>query len=964
MENHSIIRTILFALLLIFLWNSAFSQGWIKQYDVGGASEGSALAELSDGSILLLGRNYTPINTLTIDGFMMYLDPFGTEIWSRVDDNRAYTDLILQGDQSFLASTGTPFWLGTDEGIYKYAIDGQEIWAYENDEQGIIDMDTLPNGHIIGVGVYNGSFGGYPKSIFVELDENGNEVQFDDYSSNTSGGSGAYSLYVDNFVYFVGGERVTQGSSHRAMLRTLTVNGSNILLTIFDQAELQRLVIRYIHKINSNTLLLGMDGYYNEYGSYAGGKSYFAAVNSTSGELLWTKPIMDDLNTEHLSFTPLSNGNILVTANSFYENPAIAEYDLNGVEVWRRSLDIQDTKLRINKGIQRADGTLLFTGMNKTDEDEDRLYPVLIQTDSVGNVYTNIVRGKVFQRDGFSCEAEVDDPPIAGVSVSFEKGGEIFSTVTDSSGNYEILLDTGTYQITLSEPSPFWTSAPCFNGEPLVLDGFYQTTVQDFGFEPLINACPLIHVDITSPFLRRCFSSSVNIQLTNVGAAPVDSFAFRLRISDDLDVLTSTYPYEVIPDSLLFHIGRLEVFDTLQIRLTLLPDCDLPLSSLHCFFYSISTEDSCIFNTPNFDGSNLVLEATCDSTNAIFTIVNTGMDMSMENSYELFGDGIQLDSGGILLTALDTFFLDSNLAGIDTFLLQVNQTENHPGIDLATLQVFDCQTPYFDQISTPDIFEYALPQVGERCYPIIGSFDPNDKILHINESTDSIECFTYTDQFEYTIRFQNTGNDTAFTVRILDTLATSLDLSTFGITGSSHPYQFSLESGRVLNFIFPNILLPDSTTNEPESHGYISFQIDPKRPSDFSSMAQTIQNRAAIYFDFNDPIITEWSLIELCEDPLLTSVRPIEQSLIPNPFQVYPNPTQGKVFVQTDIPFQQVQIEVFNALGQRVQTTQLTLQNRGALLDIEALQSGLYFIHFSEQGQVIQTSSVVKIGER
>lgn len=45
---------------------------------------------------------------------------------------------------------------------------------------------------------------------------------------------------------------------------------------------------------------------------------------------------------------------------------------------------------------------------------------------------------------------------------------------------------------------------------------------------------------------------------------------------------------------------------------------------------------------------------------------------------------------------------------------------------------------------------------------------------------------------EYLIRFQNTGNDTAFTVKILNLIdTTKLELSSFEFVASSHPVNLS-----------------------------------------------------------------------------------------------------------------------------------------------------------------------------
>jgi hypothetical protein len=56
-----------------------------------------------------------------------------------------------------------------------------------------------------------------------------------------------------------------------------------------------------------------------------------------------------------------------------------------------------------------------------------------------------------------------------------------------------------------------------------------------------------------------------------------------------------------------------------------------------------------------------------------------------------------------------------------------------------------------------------------------------------------------------------------------------------------------------MEFKFENILLVDSNTNEPLSHGFVRYRIQPK--TNFSA-GDSITNFAAIYFDFNEPVIT------------------------------------------------------------------------------------------------------------
>jgi hypothetical protein len=53
--------------------------------------------------------------------------------------------------------------------------------------------------------------------------------------------------------------------------------------------------------------------------------------------------------------------------------------------------------------------------------------------------------------------------------------------------------------------------------------------------------------------------------------------------------------------------------------------------------------------------------------------------------------------------------------------------------------------------------------------------------------------------------------------------------------------------------VFDNIALPDSTTNEAGSHGFVQYSVRAK--AGLPNGAQ-IPNTASIYFDFNLPVVT------------------------------------------------------------------------------------------------------------
>jgi uncharacterized repeat protein (TIGR01451 family) len=159
----------------------------------------------------------------------------------------------------------------------------------------------------------------------------------------------------------------------------------------------------------------------------------------------------------------------------------------------------------------------------------------------------------------------------------------------------------------------------------------------------------------------------------------------------------------------------------------------------------------------------------------------------------------------------------------------------------------------------------TLPQNNEdvATLRVTGSYDPNDKSV-LPEG--KIPFFT--NELDYLIRFQNTGTDTAFKVVVVDTLPSNVDVFTMKTVSSSHPYTVSLKKN-IVTFTFDNILLVDSFKNEKLSHGFVRFKIAPKQGM---KIGDSIYNKAAIYFDFNKPIITNFAKTNLIK-PVLTISR-------------------------------------------------------------------------------------------
>jgi uncharacterized repeat protein (TIGR01451 family) len=251
----------------------------------------------------------------------------------------------------------------------------------------------------------------------------------------------------------------------------------------------------------------------------------------------------------------------------------------------------------------------------------------------------------------------------------------------------------------------------------------------------------------------------------------------------------------------------------------------------------------------------------------------------------------------------------------------------------------------------------AGPFDAQICVPVRNSYDPNDKSAYPLGFGDD-HVVSMRTPLDYTIRFQNTGNDTAFLVVLRDTLSSEMDYSSIEVLNASHAYKMNLLNGNILHFTFENILLPDSATNPVASQGFISFKIGPK-----ASMTKgtKVDNRAAIYFDFNSPIIT--NTVSRLYDEYFEVVS-INDLVKNKGFKVttYPNPFVDKVtfsLPKTDLNTN-CRLELFDLNGRMIETKEFEAGE--CVLELEKLPTNLFLWKvISVDGEILANGKVVSI---
>lgn len=230
-----------------------------------------------------------------------------------------------------------------------------------------------------------------------------------------------------------------------------------------------------------------------------------------------------------------------------------------------------------------------------------------------------------------------------------------------------------------------------------------------------------------------------------------------------------------------------------------------------------------------------------------------------------------------------------------------------------------------------------------------GSYDPNDKACS-HDTVISPQEIARQDSLVYTIRFQNTGTAEAVNIYVADTISSNLDLASLNILSSSHSMELAVEDNNRVTFIFENIMLPDSNANEPQSHGFIKYSIKPKSNL---AIGTVISNTAYIYFDFNEPVITNTTYNRV-DIPTGTTGQtgniPYRYEL----YQNYPNPFNPATTIKYDLPEEtNVKLTVYDLLGRVASDLVNGNQDAGRYevkMDASMLASGVYFYKIKAGG--------------
>lgn len=489
-----------------------------------------------------------------------------------------------------------------------------------------------------------------------------------------------------------------------------------------------------------------------------------------------------------------------------------------------------------------------------------------------------------------------------------------------------------------------------------------NTSVTDTlrSFVSPIDSCSALESSISSFNLRPCFDNNTFfVRYFNYGSIPAPGAYLDLTIPTVFSPGPNNPVYEVLEDGRYrFQLGDLAPNEGGQFQFVGTLDCDFPLGAAICteaVIYPNESDCSQISGGNNFTGGRLFASSECDGDSVRFKITNLGDGPSGEVGFVIVEDVVIYLDGTVALEAGEISSLSVPANG-SSYRLELELPQDAP-YGSQGLSIYEgCGATANGDLSTGFATAYPLldpdPWLDRYCQIASAAYDPNDKTA-TPAGVGAGNTIESDQRMEYRIRFQNTGTDTAFTVIIRDTIdQTTLDINSLRPGISSHDYHMNIE-GNVLIFTFDNILLVDSFTNEPLSHGFVHFTIEqqPELPG-----GTQVANRAAIYFDFNAPIITPVSRQVIGSVLFVTQVATFTEQ---REIVVYPSPTSSFIHFALEDITDRVHCSIFDLLGRNVLSTWLTPREL-ARVDLTQLPAGQYAYRLRTESAFLQTGIIVK----
>ena len=953
------------ALLSLLFALSAGAQGWEVSFGGNGEDQGQAIIQTIDHGFVLVGFSESYGDDNDLDVYVVRTDVDGKLLWFYIYDEgfieHGY-DVIETADYGFLV-VGDIFNTVQDfpgnANVYLIRLDkrGGMLWSRQYSTQAFaqgLAICAAPGGGYAIIGRTKATPNGSDDVLLIRIDEDGNELWTRTYGGDLDHRGTAIVALADGFAFTGYASNLVGGIGNDIILYRVDSEGNVIWREIFGTAGNEE----------AHNLILTRDGYLVLTGSINNYNDAFVAKYSLNGELVWTKTVGgSQFGDEAFALAELEDLSLVIAGRT--ETTAsntdvlLAKLDRDGNLVWFRALGDANKLDTAEDLVVTKAGGYAMVGYNALDAVFFNDLTLMV-TDGNGNIQTNSIGGRVF-RDQGSCQYDPTDTPLKGWLVKAQSSSKTYFGATDEDGKFEIAVEGGAYQVTLiPRVEEYWQS--CVPGGYFVnLSTPYDTAMLDFPVFQAID-CPYLEVDVTAPYLQYCSEVEYTVHYRNLGPGAGTNAYVEATLSENLSFISSSIPAEVSGNTITFQLGDVAgaTGEGSFTFLTSVPCSGILVGAAALVEARIFPNTPCVAPNSQWDGSSIMVSAQCETDSIRFFIRNTGTgDMNdpgnyiiIEDQVLLFQEQFQLDAGMEKQEAVP--------AGGATYRLVAEQVAFHPGQSYPTIAVEGCTTT--GGYSTGQVTQF--PEDDQDAFvdidvqEIVGSgVLPADLRGYPKGYGDSSLIAQNTD-ITYILFFANTGTDTIDRFVIRDTLSPLLDAASFMPGSSSHPYTWEILGNSILRITFDDVqLLPGGSAADPERQGFVKFKLSqkPNNPA-----GAKIENRAALFFDYQAPRLTNTVVHRVGEFPQFVQVS-VDDPQQPTgvKINVFPNPfIDAATFEVVGMEMmKEAELVIFDGKGRMVER-KVFFGNRLEYRHNNRLSSGAYFFLIKSEGRLLGSGKI------
>ncbi len=683
---------------------------------------------------------------------------------------------------------------------------------------------------------------------------------------------------------------------------------------------------------------------------------------------------------DSLRFSMFGNGNMgeaIIAQEEGYVVAGFAEVDdsdinqlILGVDqslnvIWSSSngdVEVSDITFDIVEAKSGGFATAGYSGVSLS------LVPQLslIKTDGQGQIVSNVIRGQVFHDIDVACDLDPGEPRLSGWIVRATGDQGTYFATTDEAGVFQMRVGLGSYLVEALTRNDYWES--CFpGGVNLGFNQIYDTVSVNFPLKANYIDCPLMEVDISTPWISNCTDIEYTVNYTNQGTGGTDDAArVEVKLDPTLSFQSASIPFSLVGDTYTFELGEVPYNTNGSFTIQTVMDCDgIAVDQSGLVSARIFPDTLCTPGDPGWNGASVSVDGLCENGETVnFRLANVGNAnmLSTKNFFIVEDDLMLLNSGFDLDEEQDTSILIP--ANGSTYRIIAEQVDGHPGSNFPTRAVEGCGTNEEGGYSVGYVSQWPEndgdPAMSIHVDEVLAEAPDVAMMAHPKGWQDSI--ITAETDLTYRVLFRNVTQDSVIRVVVRDTLPEALDITTVQFGASSHPATFEIFDNGVIKVTFENLDLPVEGNN-PGDYAFFEYRVAQKPGN---PQGTVVENRALVIYDYNTPVYTGKTRHvinapdygDLLMDVIPTDIdRPEWASEVE--VKAFPNPATD--FITLEVKglqgHRELSFTLLNLYGQPVRS--IDREGHQCTFDRNNLPAGSYIYLIRADGQKIAAGTLI-----